>query len=252
MNADAIAAAKSRTQATGTAAMMADIGIKARAAARPLALATTEAKNTALAAIAASIEGSADAILAANAHRHGSRPPQQIIAGIPRSPAADARSHPCHGRRRSRHRRTARSGRRGHRQLDAAERPHHRARAHAARRRRRHLREPAECRCRRRGAMSQGRQSIDPARRLGFAPFDGGDRRLPRRRTCRGKIAGGSDPGRGDHRPRRCRRNARRPERQSRRHRAARRQGAGRACPSRRRGCPSSPISKASATSMSM
>ena len=79
-----------------------------------------------------------------------------------------------------------------------------------------------------------------------------GDPRLPRRRTCRGRIAGGSDPDRADHRPRRRRRDARGPERQSRRHRAARRQGAGRACPDRRRGCRSSPISKASATSMSM
>ncbi|WP_430440001.1 glutamate-5-semialdehyde dehydrogenase [Shinella sp.] len=47
--------------------LMAEIGRNARAAARPLAIATAEAKNRALEAMAAEILGSRDAILAANA-----------------------------------------------------------------------------------------------------------------------------------------------------------------------------------------
>ena len=50
-----------------TVAMMADIGRRARAAARPLAVATTKAKNNALAAMADAILGNEQAILDANA-----------------------------------------------------------------------------------------------------------------------------------------------------------------------------------------
>lgn len=50
-----------------TATLMADMGRKARAASRPLAVASTAAKNTALAAMADAIERNAQAILDANA-----------------------------------------------------------------------------------------------------------------------------------------------------------------------------------------
>ncbi|QKD01279.1 glutamate-5-semialdehyde dehydrogenase [Mesorhizobium loti] len=50
-----------------TVALMADIGLRARAAARPLAVATTAAKNTALRAMADAIVARAQAILDANA-----------------------------------------------------------------------------------------------------------------------------------------------------------------------------------------
>lgn len=52
---------------TRVAEMMADIGRRARAASRPLAMASTQAKNSALEAMAAAIDASVDAILEANA-----------------------------------------------------------------------------------------------------------------------------------------------------------------------------------------
>ena len=48
------------------AALMADMGARARAASRPLAIATTEQKNAALAAMADAIEAGSDEILASN------------------------------------------------------------------------------------------------------------------------------------------------------------------------------------------
>jgi hypothetical protein len=53
--------------AVDTAALMAKIGRKARAASRPLAVANTAAKNAALAAMADAIERNEKAILKANA-----------------------------------------------------------------------------------------------------------------------------------------------------------------------------------------
>lgn len=55
------------TDANGIDALMQDIGAKAKAAARPLAMASPEQKNTALLAMADALEASKDAILAANA-----------------------------------------------------------------------------------------------------------------------------------------------------------------------------------------
>jgi glutamate-5-semialdehyde dehydrogenase len=54
-------------EASGVPALMADLGRRARRAARQVALATPERKNAALAAMAASLRARADAILAANA-----------------------------------------------------------------------------------------------------------------------------------------------------------------------------------------
>ncbi|WP_421859200.1 glutamate-5-semialdehyde dehydrogenase [Oricola sp.] len=51
---------------TDIAALMADMGARARAASAPLAVASTEAKNTALAAMADALEADIDNILAAN------------------------------------------------------------------------------------------------------------------------------------------------------------------------------------------
>jgi glutamate-5-semialdehyde dehydrogenase len=52
---------------TRVAELMAEIGRRARAASRPLAMASTQAKNSALEAMAAAIEASVDTILEANA-----------------------------------------------------------------------------------------------------------------------------------------------------------------------------------------
>ncbi|HBF32446.1 glutamate-5-semialdehyde dehydrogenase [Rhizobium sp.] len=55
------------TEANGIDALMQDIGAKAKAAARPLAMASPEQKNKALLAMAGALESSKDAIIAANA-----------------------------------------------------------------------------------------------------------------------------------------------------------------------------------------
>ena len=98
--------------------------------------------------------------------------------------------------------------------LDAAERHDHRARARAARRRRHHLRKPAERdrRCRR--AVPQGRQCRDPARRLGelSAPTRAIHAALVAG-PARGRPARGRNPARADARPRRGRADARGPRR---------------------------------------
>ena len=80
--------------------------------------------------------------------------------------------------------RAARSGRRGHRILDAAERHDDRARARAARRHRHHLREPPERDRRRRRAVPEGRQRRDPARRLRQPSLGARHPRRARRRAC--------------------------------------------------------------------
>ena len=54
-------------ESDGTTRLMEDLGLRARAAQRPLAIAGTERKNAALAAMAAALESRAEAILAANA-----------------------------------------------------------------------------------------------------------------------------------------------------------------------------------------
>jgi glutamate-5-semialdehyde dehydrogenase len=56
-----------KEHATDIASVMAEIGRRARAAARPLATASAERKHAALVAMAQAVEGSVDAILAANA-----------------------------------------------------------------------------------------------------------------------------------------------------------------------------------------
>ena len=56
-----------REEAGDTEALMADLGVRARHASRTLALASTDAKNAALLAMAAAVESGRDAILAANA-----------------------------------------------------------------------------------------------------------------------------------------------------------------------------------------
>ena len=108
-----------------------------------------------------------------------------------------------------------RPGRHRDRRMGPAERPPHRARAHAARRHRHHLREPPERHRRRRRALPQGRQCRDPARRLGFVPLLDRDPPLPRRGPDRRRPAGRGDPDRPHPRPRRRRRDARRARRQS-------------------------------------
>ena len=104
-----------------------------------------------------------------------------------------------------------------------------RARAGAARRHRHHLRKPAERdrRCRR--ALPEVRQCRDPARRLGQPALQPRHPSPRWPRPARGRPARGRDPAGADARPRRGRADAGRARRQYRRHRAARRQEPGRA-----------------------
>ena len=164
-----------------TAQLMQDIGAKARAAARPLAIASAGQQ-----ARRAGRHGRGDPARRGRNPRGQRERPRNGEEGklgaafmdrLKLTPSAHSR----HGRRHRAHRRARRSGRRGDRRMGPAERPAYRARAHAARRHRRHLREPAQRHGRRRRALPQGRQSGDPARRLGFAEFLAGDPRLPGR-----------------------------------------------------------------------
>jgi hypothetical protein len=123
-----------------TVALMAEIGRKARAAARPLAIASPERKHAALVAMAeAIVRGEAEilnanAIDMANGEEAGLSPamldrlkldPQRI-----RAIAEGWHQDDCG---------TARPGGRCHRRLGPPQRPAHRACAHAARRHRRDL-----------------------------------------------------------------------------------------------------------------
>ena len=128
---------------TDVAGLMHDIGRRAKAAARVLALAGTAQKDDALTAMAAAIRAHKAAILAANAAGPGRGQGVRHDAGIPRPAGARRQARRGHGRRPRRGARARRSRRRGDGALDAAERHDHRARAGAARRRRHHLREPA-------------------------------------------------------------------------------------------------------------
>ena len=151
--------------------LMNELGRQARAAARVLALASPEQKNRALAAIERAIRANAPAILAANAEdvaeaRASGATPAFVDRLTLTRPRIDAMADGVDIV--ARH---SRSGRRCHRELAAAERHDHRARARAARRHRRDLREPSQCHGRRRRAVPEIRQRRDPARRLGQFPL---------------------------------------------------------------------------------
>ena len=174
------------------------------------------------------------------------------VAALSRPPDARHGARRSDGARSRGDRRPARSGRPRARVVRAAQRPEDRARGDAARRRRRHLREPAERHRRRRRPLPQGRQCRHSARRLGESSLDRGDPRLPRRRSSRRGTAGGGDLARR----RRaiaplsasCSPGSTAPSTSS--CRAAAR-ASSRAC-SMRRACRCSPISKASCTSSSI
>ena len=175
---------------TDIAGLMHDIGRRAKAAARVLALAPTAQKDDALAAMAAAIRAAQgrDPRRQCRGHRRGQGVRRD--RGVPRPAGARRQARRRDGGRPRRGARARRSGRQGHRALDAAERHDHRARARAARRHRRHLREPPERHRRRRRALPQGRQCRDPARRLGQPPLEPRDPRRAgrgpaRRPTCR-------------------------------------------------------------------
>ena len=119
-------------------AAMRAIGAEARLAARKLANAPAEKKNQALMAAARALRARSAEILAANARDLADAEAKRLSAALVDRlalntgasrlwPAASRRSPP------------ARSGRARARDLHAAERPYHRARGDAARRRRRHL-----------------------------------------------------------------------------------------------------------------
>ncbi len=78
----------------------------------------------------------------------------------------------------------ARPGRHRHGELDAAQRHDHRAGAGAARGGGSDLREPAQRHRRCRRAVPQGRQCVDPARRLRKPPVQPGDPRGAALRAC--------------------------------------------------------------------
>ena len=234
------------------AATMRDIGRRAKAAARVLALASTDAEGPR--ARRAWRRRSAPAkseILAANAEDLADGKAAGLTAAVARPADAERPARRGDGRRPRRGARARRSGRPGHRILDAAERHDHRARAGAARRRRRDLREPAERHRRRRRADAQGRQRRDPARRLGQPSLVARDPRRAGQGLARSQPAGGRDLARADPRPRRGRHDARKASTATSTSscRAAARAWS-RACRARR-ACRCSRISKASATSMS-
>ena len=166
------------------------IGAAAREAARGLALASTEAKNTALREAAGALRAQTASIIEANkrdlaAAREAGRPGSYLdrlaldakrIEGVAERPGGD--------------RRAARPRRRGHRRVDAPQRPQDPACARAAGRGGDHLREPAQRDGRRGGALPQGRQRGDSARRLGQPSFQPRRPRLSctrpaRRPACR-------------------------------------------------------------------
>ena len=128
-----------KTVEADTAAVMPEIGQRARKAARVLALAPTAQKDKALAAIAETIRQRKAAILAANAEDMAEAKRSGANAAFLDRLALDDKRVDRHGGRRRRDPRARRSGRRGHRKLDAPERHDDRARARAARRRRHHL-----------------------------------------------------------------------------------------------------------------
>ena len=238
-------------EGTSIADAMADIGRRAKAAARTLALSPAAQRDKALGAMAQAIRDSEAGILAANAEDVAEAKADGTTPAFLDRLSLDAEARRRDGGRHRGGARPGRSGRRRDGKLDAAERHDHRARARAARRRRRDLRKPPERDGGRGGALPQGRQCRDPARRLGELPLRarhpcGAGRRPARRRSARGR-----DPARADARPRRGRPDARRARRQYRRDRAARRQGPGRAACRPRRACRCSRISKAWCMSMS-
>ena len=164
-------AVRAEPQAGGADATMSDsfvaLGRAARAAARAVALASTDAKNNALRAAAGEIRRQSNAILAANALDVADAKARGTAGVLPRP--ADARSRPRRGDRpwTGGDRRSAGSCRPRSGEFRSPERPEDRARLDAAWRHRRDLRKPAQRHRRRRRSVSQGRQRRDSARRLG-------------------------------------------------------------------------------------
>ena len=108
---------------------MRDIGRRAKAAARVLALASTAQKDRALAGMAAAIRASKSEILAANAEDLADGKTAGLTAAALDRLTLERPARRGDGRRPRRGARPRRSGRPGHRILDAAERHDHRARA---------------------------------------------------------------------------------------------------------------------------
>ncbi len=227
-------------------ATMREIGREARKAARAMALAPTKQKNRALSAMANAIRGSAAAILAANAEDRAAAKVRRRDARLPRPAGTRWGAGRSHGGRARDDPQAQGSGRDRARIVAPAERHAYRARPRTARRRRRDLREPAQCDrgCRR--ALPQGRQRHGAARRFRELPLVPGDPCRDGRGTDRGWAAGsghhaGADPG-----SRRGRPDAHWPRRHHRRDRATRRQEPGRPACRPKPGSRSSPTSKAS------
>ncbi len=171
------------------AAMMRAIGTAARAAADRLAVAASATKD---AALRGGRCGSARPRRGNSCRQPGrlrSPPAQRREPGYPRSACPGRRTHRSHGARARRCHGAARSRGSGDCGLEPPEWTAHRARAHAARRHRGHLRSAAQRHRRCRRAVPQGRQCVDPALRLGelhHLERDHGRaaRRLSRRRTA--------------------------------------------------------------------
>ena len=246
-----IAPLKSIDGTADIATLMREIGLRAKNAARVLALAATARKDAALEAMAAAIRNAEDRDPGRQCRgcRGGAKRWRQY--GFCRPLGARQATRRRDGRRARRGALPQRPGRARYGFLDASERHDHRACARAARRGRGHLREQAQCdrRCRR--AVPEGRQCRDPARRLGKPalrpchPCGAGGGPAP------GGPAGACDPARADPRPRRRRAHAGRARRGDRRDGAARRQRPGGAGAGRGSRYRSSPTWRASATSTS-
>ncbi len=170
------------------AAYMAGVGAAARAAARRIARADTQTKNAALRAMAAAIRRDAAKLVAANARDVAAATAAGHDAAFVDRLDADADDHRSDGGGTRADRRAARSRRRDHRPQVSALRHPGRPHARAARRRRHRLRIAPERHRRRRGAVPQGRQRDDPARRQRGAPR--ATRPSPRASTKASRAAG--------------------------------------------------------------
>ncbi len=125
-----------KTETGDIAALMRDMGTRARAAARVLALADSTRKEKALRAAAKAIRAQSSAILQANAEDIAAAREQNATPAFLDRLSLDAKRVAVHGRRRRCGGQPSRSGRRGDRELDAAQWLEIRARAHASGRRR--------------------------------------------------------------------------------------------------------------------
>ena len=238
-------------EGTSIADAMADIGRRAKAAARTLALSPAPQRDAALAAMAKSIRDSEAGILAANAEDVAEAKAAGDERRVSRPAHADAEERRRNGRR---HRGRARPADPVGAVTESWTRPNgmtiERVRVPLGvigviYESRPNVTADAAVLCLKAGnavILRGGSESFRSARAIHAALVEG---------LRAAGLARRSDPARADARPRRGRDDARGPRRRYRRDRAARRQGPGRRACRPRRACRCSRISKAWCTSMS-